>query len=137
MRRFQLAAVVAFGVVLFAGAQIARAQDVSKARVPFPFEVGGVVMPAGTYRVIVDDMDPGLIQIQSQNGRFSAFAMVTLEDTTARRGDAQFDFVRAGNRYYLSRVDDGTGNVDQVEMPTGSLAHAVHALGKDLNPRKW
>lgn len=137
MRKFQLAAVVAFGVVLFAGARFASAQDVTQARVPFPFEVGGVVLPAGTYQVTTEGMDPNLVQIRSQDGRFAAFAIVDTEDLTARRGDCQFDFVRAGNRYFLSKIDDGTGNVDQLVMPTGSIARAVHEMGSKLNPHKW
>jgi hypothetical protein len=137
MRKFQIAAVVAFSMVFFAGAQLARAQEVNKATVSFPFEVGGVVMPAGTYTITVDDMDPGLLRIQSENGQLSAFAIVMSEDTTARRGDCQFDFVRVGNRYYLSQIDNGTGDVQDLVVPTGSTLHVTHAKGSRLNPRNW
>jgi hypothetical protein len=121
MRRFQFAAILTFGVFLFAGASLARAQDfdVNRVTVSFPFVVGGVMLPAGTYTVTPDDMDPGLLQIQSADGRYSAFALVLTDDTTSRRGSCQFDFERVGNRYYLSKIDDGTGDVEDLVMPSG------------------
>jgi hypothetical protein len=134
MRKFQLAAVVTFGVFLFAGASLARAQDigVNRVTVAFPFEVAGVMMPAGTYMVTPDDIDPNLLQIQSEDGRYSAFVGVLADDTTSRRGDCQFDFVRAGNRYYLSKIDDGEGDVDDLVMPSGFPANLPHVKSGNM-----
>jgi hypothetical protein len=127
MRKFQFAAALAFGVVLLAGASLARAQEVDKVTVSFPFEVGGVIMPAGTYSVTPDTLDPGLLQIRSEDGRDSAFALVLSDDTTSRRGDCQFEFERVGSRYYLSKIDDGTGDVQELVMPAGFLTPTTHA----------
>ena len=52
MRKFQIAAVLAFGMVLFGGAQLARAQslDAVTTTVPFPFMVENVLLPPGYLR---------------------------------------------------------------------------------------
>ncbi len=117
MRKFQIAAVVAFAFVTFAGAQLACAQGVERATVPFPFMVGQVLLPAGQYEVVTDDMDPGLFQIKSEDGLHSAFAVVLTEDWSSREGDCQFEFVNVGGKYYLSKIDDGTGDVSDLVLP--------------------
>jgi len=129
MWKIQIAAVVAFGVVLFAGAQLARAQEVERATVPFPFAVGRVTLPAGSYEVVADETDPGLLEIRSADGRFSAFAIVLAEDTTARRGDCQFQFVNVGGRYYLTKIEDGTGDVSDLTLPD-AVVRVVHAADR-------
>jgi hypothetical protein len=136
MRKFEMTAVVAFAVVMFAGAQQARAQEVETATVPFPFMVGNVMLPPGHYTVTTDDMDPGLLQIESRDGRYSAFAVVTTEDTTSRRGEAQFKFVNVGGKYYLSRIDRGEGDVEDLAVPTRPVAYGVHAVSKAPAPKK-
>src|SRR5512135_2255565 len=105
MRKLPIAAVLAFAVVLFAGAQSARAQaiDTMKTAVAFPFMVGHVLLPAGTYEVVPDPDDPGLLEVRSEYGRTSAFATVLAGDTTSRRGDVQFRFMNVGGRYYLTQ----------------------------------
>ncbi len=134
MRRFQLAAVVAFGAVLFAGAQLARAQslDAVQTTVAFPFMVGRVLLPAGTYEVVPNDMEPGVLELRSVRGGMSAFATVMAADTTSRRGDLQFQFVNVGGRYYLTKIDDGTGDVTDVSVPEPVLRaiHEVEAASK-------
>ena len=78
MRKFQIAAALAFGAVLFAGAQPARAQETNTmtATVSFPFMVGTVMMPAGSYEIIPVGMDADVLEIQSENGHIAAFATV-------------------------------------------------------------
>jgi hypothetical protein len=131
MRKFQIAAVVAFGMVLFAGAQLARAQslDAVTTTVPFPFMVGKVLLPAGTYLIVPDDMEPGVLEIRSERGGRSAFATLMAEDTTTRRGDLQFQFVNVGGRYYLTKIDDGTGDVSEVAVPDAVL-RVMHASAR-------
>ena len=131
MRKFQIAAILAFGMVLFAGAQVARAQslDAVTTTVPFPFMVGNVLLPAGTYLVVPDDVDSGVFEIRSQRGRMSAFATVMADDSTARRGELQFQFVNVGGRYYLTKIDDGTGDVSEVAVPDAVL-RVMHAAAR-------
>lgn len=137
MRKFQFAAVVAFGVVFFAGAQLAHAQELSKVQVSFPFVAGDTLLPAGAYEVREDPMDAGLIEIQSEDGRSSAFAFVVPEEATTVRGDCQFEFLKAGNRYYLSKIDNGDGEVEDLVMPAGSLVNTVHEAASKLVSHKW
>jgi hypothetical protein len=131
MRKFQIAAAVAFAVVLFAVAQQARAQmtDTAKATVPFPFMVGRVLLPAGTYEVVPDPIDPSVFEIRSENGAISAVATVLAKDETDRRGDLQFKFMNAGGRYYLTKIDDGTGDVSELSVPD-SVLRAIHAASR-------
>ena len=131
MRKIQIAAVVAFGVVFFAGAQLARAQETNtvKATVSFPFVVGKVMLPPGTYEAVPDDMDPGVLQIRSETGHMSAFATVLSDDTTTRRGECEFQFVNVGGRYYLTKIDDGTGDVSDLMLPD-AVTRVVHAADR-------
>ena len=131
MRKFQIAAVAAFGMVLFAGAQLARAQETEtiKAAVAFPFMVGKVMLPAGTYEVVPDEMDPTVLEIRSEYGRKSAFASILAADPTTRRGDCQFQFVNVGGRYYLTKIDDGAGDVSELALPE-AVMRVVHASAR-------
>ncbi len=119
MRKFQIAAVVAFGVAMIASAPLARAQttDPVKVTVAFPFMVGQVMLPAGTYTVVPDYRTPGLLEIDSDNGSMSAMATVLSDDLTDRRGECQFQFVNFGGKYYLTRIDDGNGDVSDLVLP--------------------
>lgn len=130
MRKIEIAAVVAFALVMFAGAQQARAQEVVTATVPFPFMVGNVMLPPGHYRVTADEMDPGLLQIQSRGGQYSAFAIVLTDDTTSRRGEAQFKFVNIGGKYYLSRIDQGQGDVEDLVVPNFTAPQPVRTVSE-------
>ena len=139
MRKFQFAAVAAafVGVALLAGASTARANDTERVTVKFPFEVSGVMMPAGTYVAVQSYSDPGLVQIRSMDGRYAAFVNVLDSERLGHVGTAQFDFVRAGNRYYLSRISDGRGDVEHIVTSDTTTTQALHELGHDLNPRNW
>lgn len=137
MRKLPIAAIVTFAVVLFAGAQLAVAQEIetSKVAVAFPFMVGKVLLPAGTYEIIPDDLAPGSLEIRADRGRVSAFATVLAEDTTARRGDCQFQFVNVGGRYYLTKIDDGTGDVSEIALPE-AVMRLVHASARNVVAQK-
>lgn len=131
MRKFQIASTLAFAVVLFAGAQLVRAQETNTMTVivSFPFMVGTAMMPPGSYEVVPDSMDPYVLEIRSENGHTSAFAAVLAPDTTTRRGEAQFQFVNVGGRYYLTKIDDGTGEVSDLVVPAPVLT-VMHATGR-------
>ncbi len=137
MRKLPIAAIVTFAVVLFAGAQLAVAQDTetSKVAVAFPFMVGKVLLPAGTYEIIPDDLAPGSLEIRADRGRVSAFATILAEDTTTRRGDCQFQFVNVGGRYYLTKIDDGTGDVSEIALPE-AVMRIVHASARNVVAQK-
>jgi hypothetical protein len=131
MRKFQIAAALAFGVMLFAGAPRAHAQatNAMTVTVSFPFMVGTVMMPPGSYEIVPDSMDPYALEIRNETVRMSAFAAVLAPETTMRRGEAQFQFVNVGGRYYLTKIDDGTGDVSELAVPD-SVLRAIHAADR-------
>ncbi len=130
MRKLSIAAMIAFGAVFVAGTHAARAQEIEKGRVPFPVVVGNVVMPAGSYEVRADDLDPELLHITSADGRHAAFALVMTDSTTTRFGDCEFRFVRLGSRYYLSKIDTGAGDIEQITLPE-FVERAIHQTRAD------
>lgn len=136
MRKYQFVAIAAFGFVTLAGAPLAHAQDVTKANVPFPFVVGQTELPAGHYRVVSDAMTPGFVDVLSEDGRSSAFAMVLAAGDSTREGECRFEFEHVGGKYYLSRIDTGTGEVKELEIPSAVLAaerlHAANAKAASL-----
>jgi hypothetical protein len=86
-------------------------------------------LPAGTYEVVPDPIDPSVFEIRSENGAISAVATVLAKDETDRRGDLQFKFMNAGGRYYLTKIDDGTGDVSELSVPD-SVLRAIHAASR-------
>ncbi len=131
MRKFPIAAIAAFGLVLFAGTQVAVAQETEtvKTTVAFPFMVGKVLLPAGTYEVVPDQLEPSILEIRSVRGSQSAFATIMATQRSDRRGDCLFQFVNVGGRYYLTKIDDGTGDLSNITLPEPVL-RAVNAVGK-------
>ncbi len=125
MRKLIVAGLMVFAAVFFTGAWIAGAEE-EAARVPFPFIVGNVQLPAGRYVVEADNMDPNLIQVTSVDGRHSAFAVVNINDMPLSWGHCDFQFVRFGGKYYLSKIDTGDNGIEDVTLPEW-LEHAVHA----------
>ena len=131
MRRIHIAAVAAFGLVLFAGAPTALAQETvpMRATVSFPFMVGNVLLPAGTYLVVPDDLQPAVLEIQAERGRKSVFATILDNEPSDRRGDCLFQFVNVGGRYYLTSIDDGSGDLSQITLPE-PIMRLVRVAGK-------
>lgn len=84
----------------------ARAEEVARVKVPFPFVVHGRTLPAGQYEVRADDQDPSLLMLVGVNGT-KAHAIVNTIGEYGRdpAGDnPALTFVRRENQYQLSAV---------------------------------
>lgn len=80
------------------------------ARVSHDFEVGGSVLPAGSYRVSRVDVPPGsrTLLISSYETRKSVL-LVPARFDDAQTAHAKLTFAHTGNRYFLSAVETPLG----------------------------
>jgi hypothetical protein len=103
-----LVAVLMLGVVTFAGVSIASAQgDAALVKVAFPFIVSGKLLPAGSYRIAVQQGDPTLLMITSTD-RTGTAAFTETEwagaPEVAQRSDVHVSFKAVDGHYFLSQV---------------------------------
>ncbi len=95
--------VLAFASAL-ASAANAQTRGTITVNIPFEFNVGDKVLPAGQYNVqhILRD-DAGLL-IQKRDGIESAIVITTNIQTSERRSETELVFKKYGERYFLSQV---------------------------------
>lgn len=90
-------------VLIVLGAGTASAQDLVTVKVPFPFEVRGRVLPAGTYTL---QDDHGILLIRGEYGTHGAVVALTTpaggQDPSG--GTPALTFVRHENEYRLASV---------------------------------
>ena len=102
--------------------------------VPFDFNVGKKVLPAGVYTV---SSESAVVRIQSRDHKRNLVAMPYRIGTTSNP-DAKLTFQRYGDTYYLSQIwlTDGIGREIRKQLPAGSEVSMnistvdVTALGK-------
>ena len=96
--------VLAGALTVNAQAQTARTQ-IAVANIPFSFNVGNKILPAGKYTVTVVNpaSDRKILQIRSTNGRASA--MIQTNSVEGNVSDkAKLVFQRYGDRYFFAQV---------------------------------
>jgi len=112
-----LAVVMAFAAIS------AQAQSVIKKQtfeVPFQFNVGDKVMPAGEYTFTADAQ---IIRVRSKNGKAHVIA---LPQRTLRAGltenEVKLTFRHYGDQYYLSQIwlQDGVGRELKRQRPAST-----------------
>jgi hypothetical protein len=84
----------------------AYAQPVTKADVPFAFQVGTKQLPAGCYKVTT----PSQAAIQIVNCNTSAAALSPIRRDSYSDGRARLVFRHVGNQYFLTQVWGAAGN---------------------------
>lgn len=107
-------------IVMAITAVSAQAQGVAHRQtfvVPFDFNVGRAVLPAGEYAFTADNV---VLRIQSRDGRSNAIALAprTL-GATQIASDVKLTFKKYGDTYYLSQVwlPDGIGREMKRQRP--------------------
>lgn len=78
-------------------------------KVPFEFKVGSKVLPAGDYKVYVEDQT---VRLQKNDGNGNVIAITRRKIGTGRaETEVKLTFRRYGDQYYLSQVwaVDGIG----------------------------
>ena len=95
-----LAVISLFGML---AAPVVQAQSgMLVANIPFQFNVGKAVLPAGEYRV--KPMHPSTFLIQSKDGHQSAVAITIGVSSSKEEDTGKLVFNRYGNQYFLSKV---------------------------------
>jgi hypothetical protein len=83
------------------------------ANIPFQFNVGKAVLPAGEYHV--KSVNPSTFLIQSKDGHQAAVAMTIGVSSSKEEDNGKLVFNRYGNQYFLSKVWRG-GNREGREL---------------------
>jgi hypothetical protein len=102
-----LTTTVLFGTLLLGlSASTARAGEVARVTVPFPFDVNGHTLPAGRYDVRIDDQNPAIVRIDgTTNHKLHAVVATTIPDYGRGPGDnPTLTFVRKDNQYRLTTI---------------------------------
>jgi hypothetical protein len=95
------------GTLLLLGhSTAARAEEVARVTVPFPFVVNGTTLPSGQYEIRTDDQTPGVVMIDGlTNTKVHAIVSTIPDYGRDPKGDKPaLTFVRNGNEYRLLRV---------------------------------
>ena len=93
-----MALALAFGV----SAQAQTALNFKTFSVPFSFNVGKKVLPAGEYKITADNQ---IVRIQKTDGKVNAVTLTQRTHSDGRvENDAKLTFRRYGDQYYLSQV---------------------------------
>jgi hypothetical protein len=106
------------GLTLVAGAGVAQAQitDTVEATIPFQFQAGLAVFPAGTYTIRnVDSLVPSEMEIRSLDGRNSALFVVEEDEANTAPKNSELIFNKVGDHYSLESIfDEGDAYGDMV-----------------------
>ena len=100
---------IAFVVLVGLMAVAAQAQNNGRPQlrvnIPFEFNVGSKIMPAGEYlvRAVSDDSSIVVLNIQSHDGKASAMLMMKTVEGKAR-DSAKLIFNRYGNQYFFAQT---------------------------------
>ncbi len=118
-RMMKRAATVALGALLLIGgsAGAALAGDTVTAKVPFPFIVNGLELPAGDYVLSRSETDSMLMIISRADGRHVGLVLTQPLDLARENQEPQLDFERVGQAMYLTQITFGYGQACEVPSP--------------------
>jgi hypothetical protein len=123
------ASALAIGMV--ASAQPALAQDtqiITQAKIPFAFQAGSQVMPAGTYNISMQDAH--VLLLRESHSKAEEFLMVANAYATHAPKTSAIVFDRRGDKYFLRQV--WTANNDSgVECPKPRAEKELELAQKD------
>lgn len=139
------ASTLAIGMV--ASTQTAFAQDevlVAKAQIPFAFQAGSKVMPAGTYSITSESDHLLLLRETTQNA--TEFVLVHDAYTTHPRSNSVIAFDRRGDKYFLRQIWIANNNTGmecpkvraekQLEVAKTSVPSDTITLALNTSPQR-
>lgn len=98
----RLTVMMALALAFAVSAQAQTAQNFKTFSVPFSFNVGNKVLPAGEYKITADNQ---VIRVQKTDGKANA---VALSQRTRKTNESDVEpkltFRRYGDQYYLSQI---------------------------------
>ena len=107
MKRQILSVAAALGLSIIAAGQC-RAQDAVVVKVPFAFQAGDKLMPAGEYRIQPASFSSEAVQVVGKSDGKSTSVVITMP--VERNGKAvspRLVFHRYGNEYFLTEIWKG------------------------------
>jgi hypothetical protein len=93
----------------------------------FPFSAGNGTLPAGDYRMFQPDMNIELLQIQSLDGRHSAFVTFIPTQSDEPQRHSAVTFEKYGDTDYLDRVSLGGEEYGVKVEPSKTETRAIVA----------
>lgn len=90
----------------------AQIDEVEQANVPFDFYAGGTKLPAGTYRIGLDEQT-NTIEISNASGKNDVLLLGSPAAGTATKTQLVFD--RSGDTYLLREIDNSLLNLSVSE----------------------
>jgi hypothetical protein len=113
-------------LILLASAS-AFAEQAIKAQIPFPFHMGGSVLPSGSYTVDTS-LAPGVLRFTPANGKPSAVILSHAAQSTTPT-QSKLVFNRYGDQYFLSQFWAGDSNTGH-ELTKSPLEKEAAAAAK-------
>ncbi len=128
-----LASALAIGMVASAPSAAAQSSTpVSKANIPFDFQAGLRVMPAGTYEIT--RASDHMLVLRETGQKATEFLMVHDAYTAHTPTGSSIVFDRRGDKYFLRQIWTA-GNNDGLECPKTHTEQTVEAQNKqDASP---
>jgi hypothetical protein len=122
----QLAVLAIFGALACAGLQ-AQTVDL-RATIPFDFQAGNTLMPAGEY--LIHSQGQWVVLRKADGGKPAA-GLMTNAATGANptRGEARLDFNRYGDAYFLTAIWNGYSRDGRQVPQTGREKELAKRLG--------
>jgi len=123
MKRLCFSTTFAFVCLLTASALPSFAQSSSKIdfTAPFPFTVGNVLLPAGTYQIATNS-EGGAMFVSSNGSLKSAATIAYAAHNSETASKASVVFVRRGDQYFLRTVGLETGQTYEVAEGAKKIA---------------
>jgi len=120
--------VLATGLMAFATAGTARANDRITAKVPFAFIVGDSRFPAGEYIVENVSDDLNVWAIISVDGRRSTLISTIADSSSKPPETPELVFDRFGHEYFLARVVADNDDEREIPLTPARMEHEVIKL---------
>lgn len=127
-----LASALAIGMVGSTPSAVAQIGDaVVKANIPFDFQAGQLVMPAGEYQISKSSEHMLLLRATGKNA--NEFLLVHEAYASNAPTGSSIVFDRYGNKYFLRQIWTA-GNHDGLECQKGRIEKRVEAENRDASP---
>ena len=106
VQHFLLLLLPVFALTIFAGKASAQIDGDLDADIPFQFHVGTRELPAGKYRIHLDEASLRIMEITSADGSASALFQVQESDAKSAPAQSELIFNKYGDNYFLSKLYD-------------------------------
>ncbi|HEY6373900.1 MAG TPA: hypothetical protein VIX90_00110 [Edaphobacter sp.] len=128
-----LASALAIGMVASTPSAVAQTGDtVVKANIPFDFQAGQLVMPAGEYQI--SKSSEHMLLLRATDQKATEFLIVHEAYASTPPTGSSLVFDRYGNKYFLRQIWTA-GNHDGLECTKGRIEKRVEAENKqDASP---